>query len=217
MLIYQRVISKNTVRTLKVPAFHRASSMGPFKWFNGNFPRWNRRCTVFEWGSWSLFLSIDLGMVLKMASLRIPSNQQRSVRTQKRLRAVTSHHQFEVLPSHTRNPRHLRLELLRLDVFGMCLHRHYCDCQPTVAGRVFRYPKGGGWRCGGGCGLHWLHIPKSRGPILGGMTGPHTKKTLEVRYISSRTDGSEVFPLQLVNAVGCLGKVVMFCYCKINA
>ena len=52
---------------------------------------------------------------------------------------------------------------------------------------------------------------------VGVITGPHTKKTLEVRYISSRTDGSEVFPLQLVNAVGCLGKVVMFCYCKINA
>lgn len=93
------------------------------------------------------------------------------------------HRQFEA----TRNPQHLRLELLRLDVFGMCLHRHYCDCQPTVAGRVFGYPKGGGWRCGGGCGLHGLHIPKSRGANFGGYDRPTHKKNAwsQVYFISN--------------------------------
>lgn len=107
-----------------------------------------------------------------------PTSQQVSQNTKKASGCDFTSPVWGFAKPHTQkatwNPRLLRLELLRLDVFGMCLHRHYCDCQPTVAGRVFGYPKG---RWGGGCGLHWLHIPKSRGPIFFvGMTGPHKKK-----------------------------------------
>ena len=65
-------------------------------------------------------------------------------------------------------PNSLRLELLRFVVFGMCLHRHCGDCQPTVAGRIFgsgsRYiPKSIG---------HVSIIFPSQGANFGGMTDP---------------------------------------------